>query len=374
MKNHLQIFNYSVQNSTENILDVYIDGAIVDAETLQMYQDWWGDTTSVSFKSIRDQVLQSGKKTINFWVNSCGGHVGDAMAIHDWIVSLEGQGYNITTKGLGMICSAATYILSASKNSTISKNSFYMIHNVSGGVWGDVNVIENYSNMMRKFNDTIVDYYCNLTGKDTQTVTDWMNAETWFTGTEAVDNGFVKNLIDNQDFTNKINTELFPFKNVSAMNLYNSFVKKENDTNINPENVDMNKLVEAIMNSLKDKGFFPDENKEVKPMTEEGLTNAFTEAFKDFKPEPTEEQLNASVANFFAAGVPENMTNQITAAVTEATKDFVTNQKITDLETELEELKKDLVKNAGGAQPKEKDKPGNAGNYEHEGISWGSDK
>jgi hypothetical protein len=200
-----------------------------------------------------------------------------------------------------------------------------------------------------------------------------MNAETWFTGTEAVANGFVKNLIDNQDFTNKISTDLFPFKNVSAMNLYNSFVKKEND-NINPENVDMNKLVEAIMNSLKEKGFFPDENKEVKPMTEEGLTNAFTEAFKNFKPEPTEEQISTSVTNFFKDGFPENMTNQIAAAVTEATKDFATNQKITDLETELEELKKDLVNNAGGAKPKEKDKPDNAGNYEHEGISWGSEK
>lgn len=374
MKNHLQIFNYSVQNSNEDILDVHIDGTIVDAETQQIYQDWWGDTTSVSFKSIRDQVIQSGKKSINFWVNSYGGHVGDAMAIHDWIVMLENQGYSITTNGIGMICSAATYILSASKNSTISKNSFYMIHNVSGGVYGDVNVIENYANTMRKFNDTIVDYYANLTGQDNQTIIDWMNTETWFTGSEAVDNGFVKNLIENQDFTNSISKDSFPFKNESALKLYNSFVKKEPENNFNPENLDMNKFVQAIVDAFKTQNLVVTKDGEAPAqLTETTLANALTEAFKDFNPEPTEEQLSTSVSNFFAEGLPETITNQIATAITEATKDFATNQKITDLEKEVEELKKDLVNNAGGAKPK-KDNPENAGNYEHEGISWGSEK
>jgi ATP-dependent protease ClpP protease subunit len=371
MKSQMQIFNYSVQNSIDTILDVYIDGAIVDAETLQMYQDFWGDTTSVSFKSVRDQVLQSGKKTINFWVNSYGGHVGDAMAIHDWIVNLESAGYNITTKGLGMICSAATYILSASKNSTISKNSYYMIHNVSGGVYGNVNEIENYATSMRKFNDAIVDYYTSLTGKDTETVTNWMNAETWFTGTEAVENGFVKNLIENQNFKNNISADIFPYKNTSAMNVYNSFVKKDNENNFNPENLDMNKFVEAIVNAFKLQNLVvTSEEVPASQLTEASLTNALTEAFKDFKPEPNEEQISNSITNFFKDGLPENVANQIATAITEATKDFATNQKIADLEAELELVKSDLL-NAGGAKPSNTNRETDKNN--HVGISWGSD-
>ncbi len=370
MKNQLQIFNYKIQNVSDNILDIYIDGAIVDAETQEIYKNWYGDTTSVSFKSVRDEVINSGKKNINFWVNSYGGHVGDAMAIHDWIVNLENNGYVVNTKGLGMICSAATYILSASKNSSISKNSYYMIHNVSGGIWGDVNDIENYSQTMRKFNDTIVDYYTNLTGKNKQVVQDWMNAETWFTGSEAVANGFVVNLLENQDFTNNISASAFPYKNVAAMNLYNSFVKKDNENNFNPENVDMNKFVQQIVDAFKAQNLVvAKEGETAKPMTVENLTNALSEAFKDFKPEPTEEQMSNSVANFFKDGLPENIANQIGLAITDAIKDLPTNLSVEKLTKDLEAVQEEIANNKGGAKPP-KNAGENDGKYNHEGISF----
>lgn len=363
MKNQqLSVFNYNVQNSTDDTLDVYIDGAIVDAEWQQILHDWYGDTTSVSFKSVRDEVINSGKRNITFWINSYGGHVGDAMAIHDWIVNLETQGYNIKTNGLGMICSAATYILSASKNSHISKNSYYMIHNVSGGIYGDVNMIENFSKTMRKFNDTIVDFYANLTGKSNEAVTEWMNLETWFTGSEAVTNGFVVNLLDNQEFTNTIPAEAFPYKNKAALNLYNSFVKPENNNDM--------KLVDLIVNALKEGGFIANkEGDSPKPITAEALTNALTEGLKDFNPEPTEEQLNNSVANFFKDGLPTNVATQIGEAITNATKDLPTNASIETLQKDIKDLQDDVASNKGGAKPKNT-ASGAENKYEHEGITF----
>lgn len=359
MKNTLQVYNYNIQNTNDNTLDVYIDGAIVDAETQQILKDWYGDDTSVSFKSVRDEVLKSGANNINFWLNSYGGHVGDAMAMHDWIQNLEANGYNINTTGLGMVCSATTYVLSASKNSKISKNSFYMIHNVSGGVWGDVNVIENYGKIMRKFNDIIVDFYVNLTGKNAQTVTDWMNAETWFTGKEAVANGFVKELLEDQPFTNLIPADAFPYKNTSALNFYNSHVKNIN----NPENDnDMKNLTTLLVNALKEAGFITNkEGETAKPITEEALTNAFNTALKDFKPEVevTDEQIGTSVANFFKDGLPESIQNQITTAITdtlkESLKDVLTTDSLEDIKNDIKDLQDDAASNkGGGAKPKNK--------------------
>lgn len=456
----LNVFNYSITNSSDNHLDVHIDGMILDAETQQVWRDWFGDDTSVSFKSIRDQVNASGSKSITFWVNSVGGHVGDAMAIHDWIKQLESQGYNISTKGLGMICSAATFILSAAKNSSISKNSWYMIHNVSGGVRGDVDVIENYAKIMRKFNDRIENFYVELTGKDNATVAAWMNAETWFTGDEANTNGFVKNVTGEEKFTNTIAPEAFPYKNTAALSLYNSFVKlpiknfstedkkfledmmphhemaidmakevlkttedpyiqalagsiinaqtneiekmqeelngngeAENkkkkkpmkmsanfmDNFLNP-NTDMNKFTEALKNAfastLKDAGFIANkEGDQPKPLTAEGITNAFSTAMEsiDFAA-----LVNESVTTLFADGVPDGLQNALTPVLSNslknALKDVPTKADIDAVSTELENAKKDFVKNAKPAAPKkgEKENEDLDNKFEHDGITWGN--
>ena len=117
----LPFFNYKISNQGNEHLDVYIDGVIVDAETQEIYKEWFGDNTSVSFKSFRNEILESGIKNISITINSFGGQIGDAMAMHDFIQQLENDGYNIETIGIGMVCSAATYILSASKNSKITK-------------------------------------------------------------------------------------------------------------------------------------------------------------------------------------------------------------------------------------------------------------
>mgnify|MGYP000296506688 FL=1 len=120
--NKLPIFNYKISNQGNEHLDIYIDGVIVDAETQEIYKEWFGDNTSVSFKSFRNEILESGIKNISITINSFGGQIGDAMAMHDFIKQLENDGYEVETIGMGMICSAATYPLSASKNSKISPN------------------------------------------------------------------------------------------------------------------------------------------------------------------------------------------------------------------------------------------------------------
>ena len=53
MKEQIQIFNYSLTNQANDSLDVHIDGDIVDAPTQEIYKNFYGDETSVSFKSFR---------------------------------------------------------------------------------------------------------------------------------------------------------------------------------------------------------------------------------------------------------------------------------------------------------------------------------
>lgn len=65
MKRTLSVFDYAVTNESDDSMDIYV-GEIVDAETQEIYQRWYGDETSVSFKSIRDQIWAKNPKTINY--------------------------------------------------------------------------------------------------------------------------------------------------------------------------------------------------------------------------------------------------------------------------------------------------------------------
>ena len=349
MKRQLVFNTYQfVQNASGDVVDIYIDGDIVDEPTREMYQAFWGDECSVSFKSIRNQFTSSKAKTFNIYINSGGGMVSDAFAIHDYIVELQNKGTTVNCVGMGIIASAATYILMASNNSRITENSWFMIHNMSGGIWGDVNEIENYARMMRRFNDAAVNLYATTTGKDTATITAWMNEETWFIGEDAAREGFVKDCSGKENgIKNAIPKDKWPFNNTAILNTINNSISK-------PKNKDMKlkKIGEAISNAvqtaLKEAGLIVDNKvgtinlvdfqtsitnavntslESLETDISEGITNGMTEAMKG-------DAFNTAVANAVKKAletVPENITNAITAA----TKDVATKTELQNVVTDL---------------------------------------
>lgn len=317
----INIFNYSVKNQANNTVDIHVDGDIVDAPTQSMLKNWFGDETSTSFKSLRNQVEKADPKTINLFVNSAGGHVGDAMAIHDYLSSLENKGVTVNRNGIGIVASAATYLVMG-KNSSLSENSHFLIHNAASFAYGDVNQMEIQVRNVRKFNDSVVNFYSNITGKDKATITDWMNQETWFTAQEAKDNGFVNSVTGQAQFTNKIPPEKWNFKNQDVLAVYNSF------TNTNSSFMDTNKITEAIKNGFQEiKNLF---QKTEKP-TEEEISNsldkfatAITNSIKENSSDLTEEKVKEIANNIIDAkkfATSDELTN--------ATKDIVTNEKLT---------------------------------------------
>lgn len=235
--NHLSIFTFNIQNKGEGALDVHIDGDIVDATSQQMMKDFWGDETSVSYKSFRNQIEAVNPKTINLYINSTGGHVGDAMAMHDYLSELESKGTIVNRRGRGIIASAATYLLMGN-NSEMSQNSFMMIHNVQMMAVGDINYVENQVKTGRKFNDKIRDYYANETLNPPETIASWMNKETWMNAQDAKDRGFIKAITGEAKFSNQISHENFPYSNTSILNTYNNQIQMDN------------KLLDAINNGF----------------------------------------------------------------------------------------------------------------------------
>lgn len=354
----LPILNYTIKNQTSERLDVFIDGHIVDASTKAYLDEWYDDQPSVSFKSFRDQILNSGRKNIRITINSQGGQVTDAMAMHDFIKQLENDGYTIETIGMGLVCSAATYILSAATNSKISPNSWYMIHAVSGGAWGTVEDIENYAPTLRTFNDSIRDFYVNLTGKTEEQITDWMSRDTWFTGKQAVENGFVKELETSEHFDEPINVANFMFNNTQALAAYNSVATK-NENLI--QNLDMKNLATligaAVSNALTNFSVTPkpaegaEGGATAEPVTNEALTEVITNALAEVK---FDEHITNAVTEMFKDGLPENMVAQITEAVKPgepAPLNLAENEDYKGLIQRVEKVENKILNGVGAVQP-----------------------
>ncbi len=362
-----------VNNESTSTVDVFIDGYIVDAPTQELLKAFWGDETSVSYKSVRDEINKSNPKVVNYYINSGGGQVTDAMAIHDFNLELESKGVTVNRYGRGLIASAATYILMG-KNSEISKNSWFMIHNVSGAVWGDVNQIEGYARTMRKFNNRVRDFYVEHTGNSTEQVDAWMNEETWFDGNEAVEKGFVNKTTDYAEFTNSIDPEKWPFSNKMVLNKYNA-----NVNNKNSNNMDIDKIVNLVVEKL---GFSNSDNKP-KQISKDDMVNALKEGFANINTEIETEVNNAvdaaienlsgdkgtlsdvianAVKVAFENGLKED--GAIVTAMNTALEGYATSE-------DLENLTEEVSKKIGNKVTKKPKKEGAVEDKnDHPGINW----
>ena len=365
MKAQIQIFNYSLFNQASDSIDVHIDGDIVDAPTQEMYKNYWGDETSVSFKSFRDEIEKEKEKlkTVNLFVNCLGGHVGDALAMHDYLDNLESNGIIVNRVGRGIIASAGTYLLMG-KNSKMTKNSTMIIHNMQGGISGGVNEIENYAKMMRTYNDLVTKMYVDQTGLHTNKIADMMNKETTLTADDAKSSGFIKEIVEQQNFTNAINPERFPFKNKAILNHYNSFITPVNNTIM-----DTTKITETIQNGfaalLEKLGV---SNKAGEDSIKNACTEFATSITNSIKESNKPDE--STIKNLVDAGIADAIKNfatkeDVKTGVADALKNVVNKD---DLKTQVETLQNAIIEKLGDESGGKKTEEGK----KRVGNKWGS--
>jgi ATP-dependent Clp protease protease subunit len=167
------------RNGTEASLYIY---DVIDA--------YWG----VSAAAVIDAVAQAGDaEVLNVYINSPGGDVFEGRAIMAALSRFEGK----TVAHIDSLCaSAATSIALACNEVEMSDGAFFMIHNASGWAWGDKNAMRETADLLEKIEGAIVNDYTSKTGKDAEQIVAWMNAETWFSASEALENGFIDRITE----------------------------------------------------------------------------------------------------------------------------------------------------------------------------------
>ena len=119
-------------------------------------------------------------------VNSPGGDFFEGVAIYNL---LRQDPRRVTVRILGLAASAASVIAMAGDDVQIGRAGFLMLHNAWVVAIGNRHDMAATAETMIPFDAAMADVYAAKAGVDPDVAAAWMDAETWFSGAQAVDAG-----------------------------------------------------------------------------------------------------------------------------------------------------------------------------------------
>jgi ATP-dependent Clp protease protease subunit len=160
-------------------------------------EDFWSGG-GVTAKKVAAQLRAIGDRPVEVQINSPGGDMFEGIAIYN---VLREHPQNITVKVMGMAASAASIIAMAGDRIEIGAASFIMIHNCWVMAIGNRHDMRETADWLEPFDQAMVDLYAARTGQKPADVAKWMDAETFMSGSQAIDRRFADALLSADQIT-----------------------------------------------------------------------------------------------------------------------------------------------------------------------------
>lgn len=145
---------------------------------------YWGASAS----GLVEALAGMQGKPVALHINSPGGDVFEARAM---VSALRAHTGGVTTYIDGLAASSATYLALAGDTVHITDGGMFMVHNSWTLTYGNKAELRSAADLLDKVDGTIAADYMRKTKASADQVTQWMDAETWFTAQEAKAAGFV---------------------------------------------------------------------------------------------------------------------------------------------------------------------------------------
>lgn len=174
------------------LYDVIVDSAI-EAE-------WWG---GIAPEPFAEAVRSVDVGTLHLRINSPGGSVWGARAMERALREFKGR---LVTHVDGIAASAATLLAVTGQERLIGKGAQFMVHKAWTWLAGNEDDLLKMAELLRKTDGQLAETYADTTGVALEQIADWMRAETWFTGREAVEQGFATALAEDAQASAKAST------------------------------------------------------------------------------------------------------------------------------------------------------------------------
>lgn len=154
-------------------------------------EDWWTGG-GITAKSVAAQLRAIGDQPVEVQINSPGGDMFEGIAIYN---VLREHSQAITVKVMGMAASAASVVAMAGDAIEIGAASFIMIHNCWVMAVGNRHDMRETADWLEPFDQAMVDVYAMRSGATALDIARWMDAETFMSGSVAIERGFADALL-----------------------------------------------------------------------------------------------------------------------------------------------------------------------------------
>ena len=162
----------------------------------------WG----YSKQYIRNQLAGLKGKPVNVRISSLGGAVDDGLDIRQQFIDHG----DVTAYLYGLVASSATIAAQGAKKICISKFAMFLVHKVSNWVdaWGQYNAdqIQELIDQLKenklendKFDLVLANMYARRCKKKVDEILDVLKEGRWLTAQEALDYGFVDEIIEDNE-------------------------------------------------------------------------------------------------------------------------------------------------------------------------------
>lgn len=186
---------YNIADVGENDANIEMYGEVVQKRPI----DWWTGEPVEGNYIVVDEFLADldelkTKDNITVHINSVGGDLYGGVAIYNRMKELSA---NIVTINDGLAASAASIIFQAGDVRKVNSGSNVMVHQAAGFLWGYYNNAElsGVVKQLEAANKLAVNIYAEASGRTQREMKKLVDAETWFTGQEAVDAGLADEVI-----------------------------------------------------------------------------------------------------------------------------------------------------------------------------------
>ena len=170
--------------------------------------DWWGDTIEGPFitltEFLEDLKQIEGCKAITVRMNSYGGDAGVSNTIHNRLRELSRNGATVTCIVDGVAMSGGSIIMCACDTVKANPSSLIMIHKCWSFLFGGYNADEmrELAAQNDAWDKMQSEVYQRKTGLSNATIMHMMSDTTYMTGREAMEKGFVDELLEDAEPTN----------------------------------------------------------------------------------------------------------------------------------------------------------------------------
>ena len=164
----------------------------------QIGEDFWSGEGLTAKSFAADLKAAGNVRRIKLLLNSVGGNVWDGLGIHDTLLAHPAT---VSAEVRGLCASIASVVLMAAEPGQIAMTatSTLMLHNPSTLIAGDSNEMRRMADVMDKVKSSMIVSYRRHSQKSVAEIGAIMDAESWYTPTEAIAAGFADKIATPDD-------------------------------------------------------------------------------------------------------------------------------------------------------------------------------